>query len=83
MCLHVDPSGLHDGMGTYVSVFTCIMRGPFDDCLKWPFRGDITIRMMNQVGGSDNHEGIIPYTDQTPHTLAKKVTNAYCSLSWA
>ena len=35
--------------GTHVSVFTCLMRGEFDSHLKWPFRGDITIQLLNQL----------------------------------
>ena len=34
MCIRVDPNGDGDGKGTHVSVFTYLMKGPFDDHLK-------------------------------------------------
>ena len=54
MCLEVDPKGYATGKGTHVSVFTCLMKGPFDDHLKWPFRGEITIQIVNQDGDHDH-----------------------------
>ena len=47
MCLWVDANGEgeEEGKGTHVSVFVCLMRGEFDDDLKWPFNGKITIQL--------------------------------------
>ena len=45
MCLEVDANGDGRGKGTHVSVYVCLMRGEFDDLLKWPFRGEITIQL--------------------------------------
>ena len=45
MCLRVDANGEGDGKGTHVSVFVQLMRGEFDDDLKWPFSGKITIQL--------------------------------------
>ena len=47
MCLQVFPNGNIDGQGTHVSIYTCLMRGPFDGGLKWPFRGDVTIQIYS------------------------------------
>ena len=33
-----------------------LMRGEFDSMLKWPFRGDITIQLVNHNNGQDHHE---------------------------
>ena len=64
MCLEVYPNGYGVGLGTHVSIFTCIMRGPFDGDLKWPFRGDVTIHIVNQAGENAIYEKMIRYTDQ-------------------
>ena len=45
MCLNVCANGDGDGEGTHVSVFVCLMRGEFDDDLKWPFSGKITVQL--------------------------------------
>ena len=66
MCICMDPNGDGDGKGTHVSVFTCLMKGQFDDHLKWPLRGEITIQIVNQDGDHDHVEETIHYNDETP-----------------
>ena len=34
MCVYVCPNGYGNGKGTHVSIYTCMMQGPFDDYLK-------------------------------------------------
>ena len=74
MCVGVNPNGYGKANGTHISIFTHMMKGPFDDYLKWPFRGEITIQIVNQVGDHDHVEMIIPYTDKTPDDVAGRVT---------
>ena len=75
MCLEVDPKGSQSGKGTHVSVYTHLMKGQlFDDHLKWPFRGEITIQIVNQDGDHDHVERTIPYNDETPDVNARRVT---------
>ena len=76
MCVFVDPKGGRDGEGTHVSIFTYMMRGPFDDYLKWPFRGKITIQVVNQAGDHDHVEKNIHFTDRTPDYVAGRVTGS-------
>ena len=61
MHLRVDPNGSNDGNGTHVSVFLYLMRGEFDDRLKWPFRGNIIIKLHDQER-QELHTKIISYT---------------------
>ena len=75
MCVSVDSNGYGDGEGTHISIFTFMMQGPFDDYLKWPFRGQITIQIVNQVGDHGHVERIISYTDNTPDDTAGRVTD--------
>ena len=64
VCVYPNENG--DGEGTHVSIFTCMMRGPFDNDLKWPFRGEITIQIVNQARDHDHIENTISYDDKTP-----------------
>ena len=73
MCLQVYPNGNFDGKGTHVSVYTCLMRGAFDDELKWPFRGDVTVQIVDQAG-QKHHEKLVPYNSSTPDGVTNKVT---------
>ena len=74
MCLEVYPKGFGCGKGTHVSVLTRLMKGPFDDHLKWPFRGEITIQIANQDGDHDHVEVTIPYNSETRENYAGRVT---------
>ena len=48
MCLRVTANGQGSGKGTHITVAVCLMKGEFDDQLEWPFKGDITIQLLNQ-----------------------------------
>ena len=49
MCIKVDADGNDDGAGTHVSVYAYLMRGRNDDNLSWPFTGEVTITLLNQL----------------------------------
>ena len=51
MCLRVTANGQGSGRGTHITVAVYLMKGEFDDQLEWPFRGDITIQLLNQQEG--------------------------------
>ena len=75
MCLSVDSNGRPntEWHGTHVSVHICLKRGEFDDDLKWPFRGDIEVRLIDQ--DEKRHYSLtIPYIDDTSDVNAGRVT---------
>ena len=82
MCVSVDANGNGDGEGTQVSVYVNLMQGEFDDHLKWPFRGDITIQLLNQLEDKDHHTRTINFTDETPDHTAGRVTTGERGESW-
>ena len=54
MCIGVIANGRGSGAGTHVSVSVHLMRGEYDSRLVWPFRGNITIQLVNH-NGNINH----------------------------
>ena len=58
---------------TSISVFTHLMQGDYDNHLRWPFRGEITIQIVNQAGDHTHIERAIAYTDSTPDDSAGRV----------
>ena len=62
MCLTVYANGHSAGKGTHVSVFTRLMRGEFDDHLKWPFRGHVTVAILNQLEDNKHATATIDFT---------------------
>ena len=62
MCLGVYANGWGVGESTHVSVFIYLMQGEYDDQLKWPFRGDITIQLLNQSRDEGHWEKTVRFT---------------------
>ena len=82
MCIRVDKNGYGDGEGTHVSIYTHLMQGPYDDHLKWPFRGEITIQIVNQDGDHSHVEKTIPYNDETEDDTAGRVIDKERTEGW-
>ena len=82
MCINVYTKGHGCGKGTHVSIYTHLMKGQFDDHLKWPFRGEITIQIVNQAGGHGHFEKSIVYNDKTPDNTASRVTEKERANGW-
>jgi TNF receptor-associated factor 4 len=55
MCLRVTANGQGSGKGTHITVAVYLMKGEFDNQLEWPFRGDITIQLLNQREDGAGH----------------------------
>ena len=48
-CLEVVTNGMMSSGGSDVSICVKLMRGEFDDQLKWPFQGKITVQILNWI----------------------------------
>ena len=62
MALDVDVNGEGAGEGTHVSVYAPILKGKFDDDLKWPLIGKITFTLLNQLEDKNHHQDILELT---------------------
>ena len=56
MCISVFANGDDIGEGTHVSVYLHMMAGEYDDKLKWPFHGEVTVQLLNQERNVDHCE---------------------------
>ena len=57
----------HDDIGLYVY----LMKGPMDDFLLWPFRGNVVVELLNWREDSGHHSRLIE--------LSSNVSNSVCS----
>ncbi len=64
MALGVYANGKGEGEGTHVGCSVYLRRGEFDNCLEWPFRGDVIIQLLNQRRASGHHTESIDFTDR-------------------
>ena len=81
MCLWVFPHGCATSENTYVSLFTSFMQGENDTKLKWPFRGTITVRLIDQVQNKFHKDSVIRYDDQASQ-YARRLTVGEKSQGW-
>ena len=59
--------------GTHVSVYVYLMRGEHDDYLKWPFRGAVTIQLLNRKSDEGHKEATFNYNDSASDEYAGRV----------
>ena len=62
MCLRVNARGDGVGRGTHVSLYVCLMQGCNDDGLAWPFRGEVTLELLNQLQDNGHKQETIHFT---------------------
>ena len=53
MCISVDANSYRN---THISLFFHMMRGEYDDNLKWAFHGEVTVRLLNQRKNTYHYE---------------------------
>ena len=73
MCLSIEANGNGSSKGMYTSLFLHIMKGEFDQQLKWPYNGKITILAVDQMEDRRHYTRIISF-DQAPEACKKRVT---------
>ena len=73
ICLRVDANGAGSDKGTHVSVFVYFLKGEFDDSLRWPFRGVIVFRLLNQLKGEDHETFSLTYDNTTADVYCSRV----------
>ena len=83
MCLRVHCNGKSSGKGSHVSVFVHLMRGEFDEQLKWPFRGSITVQLLNQE--RRRHGGhcskTVYFNDRSPTGAGSRVSDGHVGMA--
>ena len=83
ICINVDANGRGCGAGTHVSVYVYLMRGEYDSRLVWPFRGDITIQIVNHNNDHNHHEMTVPFNDAAVASgVSNRVTSGERGGAW-
>ena len=82
MCIKVYANGYGFGKGSHVSVFLYLMPGMFDDDLKWPFQGNITIELVNLLNPTSNLVREIDFSRISNPEIVGKVTSGERGWAW-
>ena len=65
--MKILPNG--DGLvaGSHITVCLFVMKGPYDDHLNWPIRGEYEVKLLNQTSNSMHHSVICTICEQNSH----------------
>ena len=74
MSLNVIVNGHGKRKGKHVSCFICLMSGEYDDTLEWPFRGEVTIELLNQLEDKNHKKYIITFNNETGDEYSQRVS---------
>ncbi|XP_019860788.1 PREDICTED: TNF receptor-associated factor 5-like [Amphimedon queenslandica] len=76
MSLNVYPNGNDDddSKGTHVSCYIHLMAGKCDDTLEWPFQGEVTIELLNQLEDKNHWQFTISFDESTDGDCKQRVT---------
>ena len=80
--IRVDADGYGSGEGTHVSMSVHLMNGDYDDMLTWPFKCDITIRLLNWREDKGHVENILDFNDNTDIECRNRVMEGDTAKGW-
>lgn len=64
VCLCVN-SSQYSFSYTDLSVYLYLMKGPYDDQLKWPLKEHCEVKLLNQISDSEHHSARVSYNGGT------------------
>ena len=79
MGLFVDANGFQKRKGTHISAFIYLIKGEFDDQLKWPFRGGFTIQLLNREGDKGHIRETLNFDDHTRACVTSRILLGDCA----
>ncbi|XP_011403822.1 PREDICTED: TNF receptor-associated factor 5-like [Amphimedon queenslandica] len=82
MILSVCANGNRNAKGTHVSCYIHLVRGENDDYLEWPFQGEVTIELLNQLEDNNHKAYILKFNESTPDNSKNRVVEQGNGCGW-
>lgn len=76
MCLKVFANGASLYKGSHVSVYLTLMKGEYDDNLKWPLQGNFKVSILNQLADASHFEKEIKFNLTVPEKATRRVSDS-------
>ena len=70
ICIRINLNGVESGFATHISLFVHFMKGEYDDILEWPFRGRITLSILDQNDNYEKRRDIMETLEANPELAA-------------
>lgn len=75
MCLLVASGGLNDGAKTHLSLYLVVIKGEYDETLKWPLTGKFTLQLLSQKGDERHFTKMVTFDYTASHEVTGRVVN--------
>ena len=63
-----------NGQGSaHISCYIHVLAGKYDDNLEWPFQGEVTIELLNQLEDNNHKACIVKYDESTPDSCKNRI----------
>ena len=62
--------------GQNVGLFVYLMKGPNDDQLQWPFRGDFVLQLVNWQSDKNHHSKVLKLNENCTNTVCQRVVGS-------
>lgn len=72
LSLCVYANGFGTGIRTHVSFYIHLMEGSYDDTLDWPFKGDVTVELLNQLEDNNHKTQMISFNENISEQRVRK-----------
>ena len=72
MNLSICTNGDDEQSRGYISCFTMFVAGDNDDTLEWPFTGEVTIELLNQLHDEDHNKCTYYYDETAPEYFRQR-----------
>lgn len=74
-CMGLHLNGVNTGVGSHVALFVHMLKGDYDHRLHWPFRGVITLSILEQSNGQHRND-VSESVTASPDLLAFQMPSA-------
>jgi len=74
MCIYVCAAGKNIGANTHLSVYLSLRKGLYDDQLTWPFKDEIEIHLLNQIGDEQHISKVVSF-DSAGDGVTSRITH--------
>ena len=82
MKLDVYANGDGNAEGAHVSFFIYLLQGENDDNLEWPFQGEVTIELLNQLEDKNHEVCTLKFNESTPDRCKNRVVDGRNGHGW-
>ena len=66
----------------HLGYFVYLQQGDYDDMLEWPFRGEVTIELLNQLDDKDHYKNSTTFDSSTPESCSSRPTVSRSNEGW-